>query len=73
MRHSSSELIKKNEFAAIDEKGTSGAVFLDSMWDGNTAKAATVADYKNNGPKNEVYLDRGQGVAFNISDVSMDV
>ena len=60
-----SKLISADSFGQLTEE-TTGAVFID----GSTV-AATVADYKNNGPKNEVYLANGQGVAFKVEGLDM--
>ena len=50
--------------AAADDDTTAftGAVFIDTKETG-----ASVSDYEKAGPKNEVYLASGQGVAFTIS------
>lgn len=65
-------LLSKNDFGTAGE--VQGAVFVDSYWDGEANVQyylnSTVADYKNYGPKNEVYLAKGQAVAFTISDMS---
>lgn len=44
-----------------DTQAFTGALFVDTKPTG-----ATVSDYQKDGPKNEVYLDAGQGVAFQI-------
>ena len=41
--------------------GENGVVYLESGLDGN------FADYKLSGPKNEVYLAKGQSIAFNMT------
>lgn len=50
---------------------TDGAVFIDQLdpKDNNSsgeAKTATIGTYEKLGPKNEVYLDAGQAIAFKI-------
>lgn len=59
-----SMLISKDTFGTIKD-AVSGAVFLDS-----TDLEANVANYKNYGPKNEVYLGNGQGVAFTLENAA---
>lgn len=52
--------------ANVDEDGTaslSGAVFLDKHGD-NTEGTYSVGEYEEYGPKNEVYLAKGQAVAI---------
>ncbi|MDO4816330.1 MAG: hypothetical protein Q4A83_07015, partial [Bacillota bacterium] len=73
-------LISKDTFGTLKDGSTAGAVFLDNTKlnvydeDGNvtewTFSGAVVDDYKNYGPKNEVYLSKGQGVAFKIENVA---
>lgn len=51
---------------------TDGAVFIDQLdpKDNNSsgeAKTATIGTYEKLGPKNEVYLDAGQAIAFKIN------
>ena len=51
---------------------TKGAVFIDQLDANNNnssgeAKTATIGTYKKLGPKNEVYLDAGQAIAFKIN------
>ena len=52
------KLITKNSF---NNGETGGAVFIDG-----SGKTSAVADYKNFGPKNEVYLGKEQAVAFKV-------
>lgn len=47
------------------DTSASGVVFVDGV--GNTS---SIADYTNYGPNNEVYLSKGQAIAFKISDMS---
>ena len=42
-----------------------GVVFVDGVGD-----KGTLADYTNYGPNNEVYLSKGQAIAFKISDMN---
>ena len=51
---------------------TNGAVFIDQLNASNNnssgeAKTATIGTYEKLGPKNEVYLDAGQAIAFKIN------
>ena len=50
------EIINKNE----TNKGNATALFIDG------AKEATVEQYKNFGPNNEVYLGNGQAISFKL-------
>ena len=52
-------LIDADSFS--NDETVNGAVFID----GN-AGTSSVADYKNNGPKNEVYLAKDQAIAFSF-------
>ena len=70
------KLITKKSF---DEGTTGGAVFIDGRIVENEDKTYTyekdittnnVSDYKNFGPKNEVYLAKGQAVAFRVDKYS---
>ena len=58
-------IVDQNMFGSFtdQEKSYAGAVFTDKKLD-----QATVADYAADGPKNEVYLAAGQGVAFTIAN-----
>lgn len=55
-------LIDANSFDSGVEN-VSGAVYTDSIKDG-----ATVAQYVDIGPKNEVYLAKGNAIAFKVDD-----
>ena len=55
-------LISADKFASIDNE-VSGTVFLDKKDSTNV-----IGDFKDLGPKNEVYLKSGQGIAFNIKN-----
>lgn len=60
--------IRNMLIAAKDLKsGTSasGVVFVDGVRD-----TSEITDYTNYGPNNEVYLSKGQAIAFKISDMS---
>ncbi len=70
------KLITKESF---NEGTTVGAVFIDGRIVENEDKTYTyeenittenVSDYKNFGPKNEVYLAKGQAVAFRVDKYS---
>ena len=61
------DLIDNAVTTSIDSSMT-GSVFIDKTEDGQTGQSTTsIGTYKDYGPKNEVYLAKGQGVAFNIS------
>lgn len=54
------------------DTATKGAVFIDQLDANNNnssgeAKTATIGTYEKLGPKNEVYLDAGQAIAFKIN------
>ncbi len=54
------------------DTATKGAVFIDQLDASNNnssgeAKTATIGTYEKLGPKNEVYLDAGQAIAFKIN------
>ena len=55
-----------NGFGTTDES-TPGSVFIDSMNGEGSVTTGTKEDYTKYGPKNEVYLAKGQAVAFEIS------
>ncbi|MGM9591435.1 MAG: hypothetical protein ACI3VK_01800, partial [Oscillospiraceae bacterium] len=57
------QLLTKDSF---NEGTTVGAVFIDGNGTDTAIETANVADYKNFGPKNEVYLAAGQAVAFKV-------
>ena len=54
-------ILETKEFNAGDSEVT-GAVFID----GKGSQGATIADYENYGPNNEVYLANGQAIAFKL-------
>ena len=56
------QLLTKDSF---NEGTTVGAVFIDG-----SGETSAVADYKNFGPKNEVYLAKDQAVAFRVVNYS---
>ena len=58
-------LLSASSLKADIEPATTGMVFVDGVGDNGTLK-----DYTNYGPNNEVYLSRGQAIAFKISDMS---
>lgn len=47
---------------SLGEETNTGAVYINP-----SLPAGSLADYKNAGPKNEVYLDKGQAVAFGLT------
>lgn len=55
-------LISAGDFTSGMQDVT-GAVYTDKLNDG-----ATITDYEKIGPKNEVYLDNGNAVAFKVKD-----
>lgn len=74
-----SMLLDANSFGKISA-AENGAVFLDSKTrlarddNGNVTNVdiygTSVSDYTNYGPKNEVYLGQGQGIAFKIENAA---
>lgn len=74
-----SMLLDANSFGKISA-AENGAVFLDSKtrlaYDENNnvtnvdIYGTSVSDYTNYGPKNEVYLGQGQGIAFKIENAA---
>ena len=59
------QLLTKDSF---NEGTTVGAVFIDGNGTDTAIETANVADYKNFGPKNEVYLAKNQAVAFKVNN-----
>lgn len=58
-------LISAGDFTSGMQDVT-GAVYTDKLNDG-----ATITDYEKIGPKNEVYLDNGNAVAFKVKDYQL--
>lgn len=58
-------LLSASSLKADIEPRTKGMVFVDGVGD-----HGTLTDYTNYGPNNEVYLSKGQAIAFKISDMS---
>lgn len=58
-------LLSASSLKAAIEPATTGMVFVDGVGD-----KGTFTDYTNYGPNNEVYLSKGQAIAFTISDMS---
>lgn len=58
-------LLSASSLKAAIEPATTGMVFVDGVDDNGT-----LTDYTNYGPNNEVYLSKGQAIAFKISDMS---
>ncbi len=58
-------LLSASSLKADIEPRTKGMVFVDGVDD-----KGTLTDYTNYGPNNEVYLSKGQAIAFTISDMS---
>lgn len=58
-------LLSASSLKADIEPATKGMVFVDGVGDNGT-----LTDYTNYGPNNEVYLSKGQAIAFTISDMS---
>ena len=56
-------LLSANDFNAIESEEVNGVVFVDTKASGT----ADVSEYQKNGPKNEVYLEAGEGVAFHLN------
>lgn len=61
------DTLLENGFGSIEEGKTSveGSVFIDDI-NGDSVTNGTKADYEKYGPKNEVYLAKGQAIAFEI-------
>lgn len=60
-----------NEDGTVKEDATfnnSGVVFIDEMEDGEKGTTSIVGTFKKYGPKNEVYLQKGQSIAFEINE-----
>lgn len=63
-------ILEADTFNGSDDADFDGAVFID----GNPAVGeAAIADYKNYGPNNELYLAPGQAVAFNLTSTGSTV
>lgn len=58
-------LLSASSLKADIDPTTTGMVFVDGVGD-----HGTLTDYTNYGPNNEVYLSKGQAIAFKISDMS---
>lgn len=58
-------LLSASSLKADIKPETKGMVFVDGVGD-----KGTLTDYTNYGPNNEVYLSKGQAIAFKISDMS---
>lgn len=58
-------LLSASSLKADIEPATTGMVFVDGV-----DYKGTLTDYTNYGPNNEVYLSKGQAIAFKISDMS---
>ncbi len=52
--------------ATEGDEATGKAVFIDRIKDDVSTKTTEIAQFKQLGPKNEVYLDNGQMVAFKV-------
>ncbi len=51
--------------------GFSGSIFLDGNIESGIGKSA-LATYKTQGPKNEIYLGKGQAIAFKVSSTDRE-
>ena len=58
-------VIGADTYDTVANDGVNGAVFIDGM-----GELAAVADYKNFGPNNELYLAKGQAVSFHLDGLS---
>ena len=56
------QIISKNTFDSLNDASISGVVFIDGIGSG-----PSIADYKTYGPNNEVYLENGQAIAFDLN------
>jgi hypothetical protein len=54
-------IIDCGTFGSLTSEAISGAVFIDGV-----GESATVTDYKNFGPNNEVYLAQNQAISFKL-------
>jgi hypothetical protein len=63
-------LLTAEDFDPTTNNTTDGVVFIDQ--DGTTTGTTTqvIGIYKDYGPKNEVYLAKGQSIAFKVSDLT---
>lgn len=61
-------LITQKDFnGTVEDTVVNGYVFIDKNGDGTVSATSNVlAEYVDYGPKNEVYLASGQGIAFNV-------
>lgn len=55
---------------AVLYRGSSNSENQDG-WEGDSTYSASLVDYLNKGPNNEVYLDPGVGIAFDITGESL--
>lgn len=70
------QIIEANTFDTLGKDDEiSGIVFIDNVMDVNQNRVNTIADYKNFGPNNEVYIAPGQAIAFDldITDWNADI
>lgn len=67
-------IIDENSFNPDNTEGVNGAIFIDGQ-SGNVS----IADYTNYGPNNELYLAKGQAIAFkldtdeNVADIQIAI
>lgn len=53
-----------------ESESAQGAVFIDENLEGADEKTSTISTYEKFGPKSEVYLDKGQLIAFKVFDLN---
>ena len=67
-------LISADTFNSLENSSVNGSVFIDDYLktsNGNLVhKDYTISDYTSYGPNNEVYLIKGQAIAFNLNAVN---
>ena len=59
-------IIKASEFGTVSD-GVGSVTIEKNLTDGITETGVTISDFETYGPKNEVYLSKGQGIAFKLS------
>ena len=61
------QVIDKATFDSLNDETISGIVFIDGANASGAGDAASVADYVSYGPNNELYLESGNAVAFDLN------
>ena len=60
-------VISKATFDSLDSESVSGIVFIDGATANGAGNTASISDYRNFGPNNELYLAEGQAVAAKLT------